>query len=247
MIDIPDAVEAGISTSPPLYTPWLGSIYQQHAEASRTDFAENWTCDRTLVLGESHYHDESPDGYDDDTNLTTSVFNDWHATDDRGGLFFRRIAHMLAASDVAAQDRTALWRRFAFANFVQSSVATPRTPPSQSQYLDARVRFWGLLDIARPTVVLVLGKRNWENLPYREGCRIPKDWFANFNIDVDCWFYPYVCANGQRDACLAVNVCHPSARQFDVNLASAHYRAVVMAHCNVLDDLQHRPAVNWLD
>jgi hypothetical protein len=66
---------------------------------------------------------------------------------------------------ISTADRTELWNRIAFYNYIQWWMPSGRTKPTQGMWEEAREPFLSVLKKLSPRLVLVLGLRLYENLP----------------------------------------------------------------------------------
>lgn len=213
---------------PPTFHPWIGS----QAAGRLADLAENPILgddfSRWHVLGESHYvRPDDPGGYVVDADLTTNIVKDWALQRSKGSAFFSRVASIVAEASPDQVDLEPAWSRIAYSNFVQSALPGPRQAPSREQWEQARRCFFGQLALTRPNVLVVLGARQWDQLPM-EGCvRLPElHWDAgpDWPLVNDAWLYVYRTGE-QLNATIAVKVVHPSAGFGRWNWLTASRRA----------------------
>lgn len=204
----------------PYFKPWIGSEYQDRGSWSSN--GELACAPHPLVhaLDESHYAGD----YEIDESLTERVINDWAFTRDRGGTFFRRVIQTVEGCEYSAVNPEAGWARIAYSNYVQEALSGPRIAPSLTQWTDAERCFFGQLAITRPRVLLVLGRRLWDRLPFAPQNRLlPLSLPTPDNPVTDAWAYPFE-ANGVRSLTIAVWSYHPSSSKFDWR--EAHRRVV---------------------
>lgn len=193
---------------------------------------------RFHVLGESHYDEGPVDEQHLDPSTTKDVVRTWALKRNSGGAFFTRVASVVLNEAPDTFDRQAAWSEFAFSNFVQEFMAGPRIAPSPAAWKDAQTRFFGQLAITQPEVLVVLGSRQWDQLP-SVGVAIPGmkfDVHPDWAPVMDAWLYPYWVA-GSLVCTIAVKVVHPSAGFGRWNWRTAAERAHTAAFChsNVLE------------
>jgi len=120
---------------------------------------------RLLVVGESHYDDDSSAGSD-----FTSYVVEQNAFE-AGTSFFTKLTKLLKGSDAALtdEDRVEAWKHVAFYNYVQEIVGdAARISPTKEMWRAAREPFEEVVNRLRPDVILVLGVNLWNqmyNLP----------------------------------------------------------------------------------
>ena len=182
------------------------------------------------MLGESHYQGD----YDGDVDLTRRVVRDWAFGKERGSLFFRRIAQVVEECELDALDARRAWSAIAYSNHVQTTLSGPRIAPSAEQWRDAERRFVGQLLMTRPTTVLVLGRRLWDNLPASIGWKCPPLALRKTGEPLtDAWIYPY-WRGKSIDVAIAVWTYHPSSGKFDWRDAARKILAAEAHYDNVL-------------
>jgi hypothetical protein len=210
----------------PRYRPWIGAGLSEHISLIEQNPVAEWgATPRTHVMGESHYSDDYPD----DEHLTRTVISDWAFEKYRGGRFFTKVLQIIQACDADQVDRRSGWGGIAYSNFVQELLPACRRAPSTAQWEDARRRFFGQLAITRPNILLVLGKRLWQQLPWTVGVSIPTIPLDDRSPAYDAWLYPY-WVDGNLRFTVALNVIHPSGRGFSWREAARCYGAIVGSH-----------------
>lgn len=137
-----------------VFEPWIGSKYTK----------DNRFGIRVLVLGESHYGDES----NTRSTFTTEVVG-WLAKDVRHA-FFTKVSKVLLGLDgktwLDDEARGEVWEHIAFYNFIQGFVSTDsRVRPSAEMWEAAKESFLEVVNKLTPQVVLVLGKELASHLP----------------------------------------------------------------------------------
>lgn len=183
------------------------------------------------VLGESHYILPGEHAYDDTPELTNQIVSEWAFEPSRGRSFFTRVAQFTEGKEAEELDRRAAWADIAYSNFVQSSLPAARTAPTQDMWERARRCFFAQLAITRPTVLIVLGDRLWQQLPCDRCRRLTPLQIERGGAEVDdAWQYRY-SAGGTDESVIAVKIVHPSGRGFNwrvaaerVNIASMYAR-----------------------
>ena len=151
-----------------IFEPWIGSKYN----------SENRFGVRVLVLGESHYGDES----ETRSTITSEVVR-WLAQDERHS-FFTKISKVLLGLDEKTwldnEVRGEVWNHIAFYNYIQGFVGNEsRVRPSSEMWDSAKEPFLETVKRLSPMVILVLGKELATRIP-----KLPDD------IEVCCIQHP---------------------------------------------------------
>lgn len=136
------------------FKSWIGSRYHET---------------RFMVLAESAYTwTEDGETFVPDLDHSTGIVE--HAIDHLEAASRSMVTVTRALCADAApnrEQRAAAWATVAFNNFVPGSIGHgPRARPSREAWDHARASFLETLPSIRPTRLLVLGKANWNNLPW---------------------------------------------------------------------------------
>lgn len=224
----------------PFFRPWIGRIAADRIAAVRRDRVFGDSFVRWHVMGESHYiRLDEPGAYAANADLTLNVVRDWTASRSSGSAFFSRVAAIITEADPSVLDLPAAWNTFCYSNFVQSPLLAPRLPPTAEQWAQARKCFFGQLAITRPTVLVVLGSRQWEQLPADVGAKLPPLPFEGTTGErelLDAWFYPY-WIDDQLAGTIAVKVVHPSAGfgRWNWQIASRRAQTAMRQYSNAVE------------
>lgn len=136
------------------FKPWVGDRYTNSSLIGQ----------RLLVLGESHYGDDSWGAEE----FTQEVVRTW-AIQKRHAFFTKVAKLVLDLPDERWVDddlRETFWHSVAFYNYVQEYVGPwARHRPTDEMWEAAAVPFLDVLAELRPTAVLVLGSELWRRLP----------------------------------------------------------------------------------
>ena len=171
------------------FQPWVGKKYF-HSKYNK----------RVLVLGESHYCTNASDAQScmtqeiiEDLFDSKSEFEGYKNT-------YTKFVRALSGIDVSRCDVKPIWDEIMFYNYVQFPISSARKEPTSKEFADAASAFWEVLEKYRPNIVIVLGKRLYNNLPkagYQgRDCK-----------DIETWIYQL--KNGQEVRLLPIT--HPSA------------------------------------
>ncbi len=143
-----------LQKGPEPFRSWIGS------EFHRTRF---------MLLAESTY-DWEEDGqmYVPDLDHSTGIVEHAIGSFEEASRSMMTLTRALCANAAPSQEeRVAAWAMVAFNNFVPGSIGFgARIRPSREAWDHARVSFLQTLPSPRPTRLLVLGKANWNNLPW---------------------------------------------------------------------------------
>ena len=130
----------------PFFTPWVGADYEVSEE-------------RLLILGESHYGDESMPG-----NSTITFTQEY--VDGQNHRFWTSIMQVVRGQPYWELDRKEFWHSVAFYNYVQQPVAeTAGVAPTTEMFSSSRDAFLSVLNQLAPQKILVLSNRLWQNMP----------------------------------------------------------------------------------
>ena len=151
------------------YFPRIGKNYQ----------TTGYNGLKILILGESHYCGERVNceicgklsNRDDCNNFTISVLDDkyfayklGHGEFDDWMRTFTRFTNVFLGNQVSNEELIDFWDSVIFYNYVQSSTLGPRKNPTQQQFSESEKAFFEVLDMYNPDLILVWGKRLWDNL-----------------------------------------------------------------------------------
>ena len=130
------------------FLPWIGDNYASSPI-------------RLLVLGESHYNSKPTE---QPTNKYTIETWDEYLKDPTGK-FWTNIVQVVSSKAKGECDINNTVHGFAFYNYCNKIVgAGPRIAPSSTAWKESRPDFDLVLDFIKPTHILVLGQRLWNNL-----------------------------------------------------------------------------------
>lgn len=137
------------------FHPWVGEYYDDGFMPGV----------KLLVVGESHYGKKEQDS----PFFTNAVIEEYvsgktyHAY--RTYTKFGQALTGLHNSNVEF-DRSIIWNRISFYNYVQEIVATKaRTPPTSDMFNKSEDAFWEILKTLAPSHILMWGNRLWKKSP----------------------------------------------------------------------------------
>jgi hypothetical protein len=136
------------------FTPWIGPRYSD----------EGLGGTNLLVLGESHYGDETAlrSGFTKDV-VRSHVHGGRHA-------FFTKIAKLIvgrgAGNYIPQSEREWVWDRIAFYNYVQSLAGeTPDGEVTDQMWKEARRPYLDVVEVTVADAVLIVGKELGRHVP----------------------------------------------------------------------------------
>ncbi len=136
-----------------VFQPWVGNKFN----------GDNRFGVRVLILGESHYGQES----EIQPTVTTEVVR--LLAQQKRHAFFTKLSKLLLGLDgktwIDNNTRGEVWEHIAFYNYIQSFVSDSRVRPSTEMWDAAREPFLGIFHDLKPDVVLVLGKELATHVP----------------------------------------------------------------------------------
>lgn len=157
---------------------------------------------RVMVLGDSHY------GSNPTPNITQDVIRYFlDPSCEREGWMntYTKFERSMVNKETSMAESATIWNSLLFYNYVQELMSGPREAPTKEQYAASADAFFEVLEKYRPEVIIVWGKRLWENLPnaqWEDGERVLVD-----DYEVDNGYY---CLNNGHKV-RAFCVYHPSA------------------------------------
>jgi hypothetical protein len=137
-----------------IFQPWIGNLYK----------ANNRFGTRILVLGESHYGDES----ETKQTVTTEVVR--RLAQDERHPFFTKVSKVLLGcyenTWLNDEERAEVWEHVAFYNYIQGFVSTDaRVRPTAEMWKNSREPFFQIVRELHPQLILVLGIELGRNIP----------------------------------------------------------------------------------
>lgn len=122
---------------------------------------------KVAVLGDSHYCANQSEAVKTITNTVIkdllqkeSEFEQYKNT------YTKFIKSFTGYIDEFTNDsKIEAWHHVLFYNYVQEAMERPRQSPSEKQFSEAQIPFFEILEKNRPDVIIVWGKRLYNNLP----------------------------------------------------------------------------------
>lgn len=200
-------ISVGRIDEQPFFQPWIGDQYAAKLKRVANGDLNNGGLHRVHLMAESHYSDESPS-----PDWTKSAVQKLALEKNPDGAFWTKAIQVVEKKPAEELDRQQAWHDVAYSNFIQQPLSQARQAPTDEMWEEGRRCFFAQLAITRPTVLVVLGKRLFAQLP-NEGVRVP--WTLQMRPEwaavSDAWLYPWI-NNGGLELTLAVSVAHPSGR-----------------------------------
>lgn len=166
------------------FEPWIGDKYHSQDR-------------RILILGESHHHDpaDKPDNLEKEGGLTKFMVQEY-ITGESGPQFkfWTNFMQAITGKKQWEIDRKDFWSKHAFYNYIQEPLAGPRKAPSPVMWREAWEPFCQIVDELKPTHILVMGKRLWNEIP-QDGGREGKTIVVNGN-PWQTWYFPCKACKG---------------------------------------------------
>lgn len=159
---------------------------------------------KILVLGESHYCDES----EVCDTLTATVLQKYmnHNVNEGWMNTFKKFERALAGKTTTGDDSHCIWDSLAFYNFLQVPMGDARIAGQPEDYKNAIEPFFEVLNQLQPDYLIVWGQRLWSKLPN-------ENWTDGKSVTVDNYENPvgtYTLSNGHKVITTPV-YHHPSA------------------------------------
>lgn len=148
----------------PFFNPRVGQFYEKESI-------------KILILGESHYcseagirescnmckenhkcHNWTINGLDE--IITRKNYNRSHNT-------YIKFEKSLSGKECfeSIQERWDFWDKYIMYNYVQNALSKARKSPTKSEFYNSQKSFFYILEKYKPQLVIVWGKRLWNNLP----------------------------------------------------------------------------------
>jgi hypothetical protein len=139
------------------YNPWIGSNY---SASGRSIFPDGV---RLLVLGESAYAQQD-DKWPYCTDYPTKIVKN-RVFDGHGGSFFLGVAKLFAehVTRYSSQYQEA-WSAIAFSEYIQEPLENHSMKPASHLYDAASPAFEELVALCKPTHVIAISRRLWDNM-----------------------------------------------------------------------------------
>lgn len=190
------------------FLPWVGKNY----ELGIKSVGENGVIygtdkepgKRILVLGESHYCADKEDAVKD---LTIKVIDDFVYSESEHEPYkstYIKFERSLAGHVINKKERKELWSHLMFYNYVQVPMIGPRISPKISNFENSKNSFWNILNRYEPELIIVWGKRLYNNLP-NAGSSGPIIELDEGGYETETWIYQI---KGRNIICLPIY--HPS-------------------------------------
>jgi hypothetical protein len=114
-----------------------------------------------MILGESH-HGDDPEA----TDVTAGVVGEWlSGVSNPAYRFFTHLAVAISGEEPSAPRRAEVFRRIMFYNYVLAVISGSRVAPTSENFAKSESAFREVIELHRPTHIVVCGKRLWDNLP----------------------------------------------------------------------------------
>ena len=131
---------------------------------------------RTLVLGESHYcgdacADCGSQRHPECGGFTRKVVAGYlNPGNEREGWMntYLKFERSLVGHETTPDESRQIWDSIAFYNYLQVAMGGPRKAGTAEQYQAAAEPFFEVLEQHQPELLIVWGKRLWDNLPSGE-------------------------------------------------------------------------------
>jgi hypothetical protein len=197
-----------------VFAPWVGEKY----------LSDGYLGKKILVLGESHYGKEDEES---DSTITRRVVEGFKAY--KGGANYdnsmnslNRFTNIFMGQPADKETALGFWDSILFYNYIQKLMKGPRggTRPTAEDWGNSRQAFVELLNEYKPDVIIVWGKRLWNNIT---AIGRPGEEF----LDGKCGkIYYYQTADKEIPA---LRLDHPSSPAFGYKY-SEHLKAFIEQH-----------------
>lgn len=179
------------------FYPWEGSEYQYGISGfDNNGHIIYGTKDnpgiKVAVLGDSHYCAQQSEAVESLTNdIVKDLLNVESTFEYYKNTYTKFIKSFTGYIDkLTIESKKEAWHHILFYNYVQEAMNAPRQSPTSKQYKEAQMPFFEVLEKYSPDVIIVWGKRLYENLP--EGGRTPDlnlSTVLGKNCSIEVWEY----------------------------------------------------------
>lgn len=173
------------------FFPWVGDNYELGIKSIGKDGVIYGTHEepgkKILVLGDSHYCAYKKDATE---NLTQRIFDDFiysKSEHDPYKATYTKFERFIEGKIINEHDRVWLWNHLVVYNFLQEPMSGPRICPTKIQYTNSTDAFWEVLETYQPDIVIVWGKRLYNNLP-KQG-EVGVEFNIDGKMDIETWIY----------------------------------------------------------
>ncbi|CCY02700.1 putative uncharacterized protein [Prevotella sp. CAG:924] len=209
-------IEEGLLNTRVMFLPWIGDNYELGIAFDNDKIlgTKEKPGKKILVLGESHYIDDFDPEEPKNHQFTKEVISDY-LKGREGSLNYQRWMNTFLKFERAvygkvtsSQDSQEIWNHLAFYNFLQTPLCMARMQPDDTNFEKSEEPFFKVLDLLRPDVILVWGKRLYSKLPIgsdsvtgKEGEGVYVDGYR-----ADSWVY----SKNDGYKSIAISLYHPS-------------------------------------
>lgn len=146
---------------------WDKVFFEPHIGGKYFDFKGT----KLLILGESHYCGDCKENDEVCRKCTKDVLEEKYLEYKKSGKghvrwmnTFTRFTNILFGEKISGEKLLKFWDSVIFYNYVQSSVEKSRTQPTEEQFKNSKDAFEEILTKCKPNLILVWGRRSWDNL-----------------------------------------------------------------------------------
>jgi hypothetical protein len=184
------------------FKPWIGNLYGRNGSVFNQ---------RILILGDSHYADESdlgPINHEQSSNFTTGVLSDYLDPEIQGNWksTFTKFMNSFVRDDVQSErSHEELWNSVAFFNYLQIPAGATSRQTQHFKYTKEKDRsaFLEVIEELEPDVIISWGNKVWDAIPedFGYGTYVPSQEYSRFYYK-----YPFKGRNLKL-----IGITHPSA------------------------------------
>ena len=188
------------------FQPWVGKDYDKGFVLQDGKLVpcneQNKNSVKILVLGESHYCDNTTDA--ENPNLTRKIIKDYLASKEFEPYMATYIKFERALVGELVEDKVDVWEHMAFYNYVQKAMPSPRVSPAYADFSNSETAYWNVINQLTPDVIICLGVRLYSNIPQCNGN--DRDISFPFEDEDECVVWLYSDSNTY-----VIPVYHPSS------------------------------------
>lgn len=138
---------------------------------------------RIMVLGDSHYCANESDAIPTLTQDVIKCYLDPLSENENWMQTYRKFERSLVGHETTKRESVDIWQSLLFYNYLQIPLCGPRVAGTKEQYADSSSPFYEILAKYSPEIIIVWGKRLWENLPSQNWIDATNAIFDNYAIE----------------------------------------------------------------
>ena len=192
------------------FLPWIGNEYEEGIYYNEEGKLCPGKGKKWMILGESFYwgdeDDDNAESNDDASYFVKNLIGQIISGNPNFNIrTFIRFENAMAYENEEWEltQRQNFWNHLVFYDYVQEPLKYPLLSPTEDQFKDSEKSFWRVIEICKPDIIIVWGKRLYNHLPQEgeQGKDIECD-----EDSVETWIY--------KNNIRVIPIIHPAAPMF---------------------------------